>query len=336
MKTTVLLVNLGTPDSASTSDVRTYLTEFLNDERVIDINAIARFLIVNGIIVPFRAPKSAALYKHIFTDEGSPLMFHGLALQKKMQEVLGDDYIVEFAMRYRKPSLKSVLARIQKNGTHKIIVVPLFPQYASSSTGSTLQKVYQIISKWQTMPSVNVVHQFHDDPGFLDAFVENGKKFNMEEYDHVVFSFHGLPQRHIRKGDCHNHCLKDGCCDTLSEKNYSCYRAGCFSTARTIATRLNIPTSKYTISFQSRLGRDPWIKPYTDDELKQLAHQGVKKVLCFSPAFVADCLETIHEIGTEYDELFQEHGGEKVQLVPSLNSNDTWVEALKNIVLKAV
>jgi ferrochelatase len=335
MKTTVLLVNLGTPDSASTSDVRTYLTEFLNDERVIDINAVGRFVLVNGIIVPFRAPKSAALYKHIFTNEGSPLMFHGLALQQKMQKALGSEYIVEFAMRYRKPSLESVMERIRKNGTHQLIVVPLYPQYASSSTGSTLQKVYEIISKWQTMPSVKVVHQFFDDPGFIQCVVDNGRKFTISEYDHVVFSFHGLPERQIRKGDCHDHCLKDGCCNSISEKNYSCYRAGSFATARAIASQLNIPESKYTISFQSRLGRDPWIKPYTDDELKKLAKEGKKRILCFSPAFVADCLETIHEIGTEYHELFHEHGGEKVQLVPSLNSNDNWVEALKNIVLKA-
>lgn len=334
MKTTVLLVNLGTPDSASTSDVRKYLTQFLNDERVIDINPIGRLLLVNGIIVPFRAPKSAKLYKHIFDENGSPLLYHGLELQKKMQAALGENYIVEFGMRYQNPKVEDALARIQKNGTHKLIIVPLYPQYASSSTGSTLQRIYEILNKWQTMPSIKAIHQFYDDEGFLNAVVENGNKFNVAEYDHVLFSFHGLPERQIRKGDCHDYCLKNNCCSSITDKNASCYRAACFETARQIAKRMHIDEKKYTISFQSRLGKTPWIKPYSDEVIIELAEKGVKKILCFSPAFVADCLETLHEIGAEYQELFEEHGGEKIQLVPSLNSNDTWVEALKNIILK--
>jgi ferrochelatase len=334
LKTTVLLVNLGTPDSASTKDVRKYLTQFLNDERVIDINPIGRFILVNGIIIPFRAPKSAKLYSHIFNERGSPLLYHGLDLQKKLQVLLGDDYIVEFGMRYQNPPVEDALRRIQNNGTHKLIVVPLYPQYASSSTGSTLQKIYEVINTWQTMPSVKAIHQFYDDEGFLNAVVENGNKFNVNEFDHVVFSFHGLPERQIGKGDCYDHCLKDNCCASISEKNYSCYRAACFETARNIASRMNIEEKKYTISFQSRLGSTPWIKPYSDLVIIDLAKKGIKKILCFSPAFVADCLETLHEIGSEYQELFEEHGGEKIQLVPSLNSNDTWVEALKNIILK--
>jgi len=335
MKTTVLLVNLGTPDSASTSDVRKYLTEFLNDERVIDIHPIARFLLVNGIIVPFRAPKSAKLYKHIFNERGSPLLFHGLDLQQKLQQRLGDDYIVEFGMRYQNPNVTEALARIQTNGTHNLIIVPLYPQYASSSTGSTLQKIYSVIGKWQTMPSIKVIHQFYKDEGFINSVVENGNKFNLKDYQHVVFSFHGLPERQIKKGDCHNHCLQNNCCEIITEKNFSCYRAGSFDTAKMIASKMNITKENYTVSFQSRLGKTPWIKPYTDEVLIGLAEKGVKKILCFSPAFVADCLETLHEIGTEYQELFVEHGGEKIQLVPSLNSNDTWMEALKNIVLGA-
>lgn len=334
MKTTVLLVNLGTPDSASTSDVRKYLTQFLNDERVIDINPVGRFILVNGIIIPFRAPKSAKLYSHIFDENGSPLLYHGLQLQKKLQVSLGDDYIVEFGMRYQNPSVEEVLARIQKNLTHKLIIVPLYPQYASSSTGSTLQKIYEVIGKWQTMPSIKSIHQFYDNPGFINAIVENGTKFNLNEFDHVLFSFHGLPERQILKGDCYDYCLKNNCCASITNKNYSCYRAACFETARSVAKKMSIEQSKYTISFQSRLGKTPWIKPYSDEVIVDLAKKGVKKILCFSPAFVADCLETLHEIGTEYQELFVENGGQKIQLVPSLNSNDTWVSALKDIILK--
>lgn len=331
LKTGILLVNLGTPDSPSVADVRRYLREFLSDPRVIDINPIGRFLLVNLIIAPFRGPKSAKLYKEIWTEKGSPLMNY-TALQKQgVQKILGDDFQVEFAMRYQSPSLESVLEKFRKPVYKKIRVIPLFPQYASASTGSVQQRVMEIVSKWEVVPEIEIVNSFCDDPGMIEVFASKGRALQPSGYDHVLFSFHGLPERQIRKADSFDHCLKNNCCATLTEKNAYCYRAQCFQTARKIAEVLDLPEEKYTVTFQSRLGRDPWVKPYSDDVIRERAKKGDKRLLMFAPAFVSDCLETIHEIGVEYDELFRELGGEKVQLVESLNADPAWLEALSCI-----
>lgn len=333
MKTGVLLINLGTPDSPSTSDVRKYLREFLNDPRVIDISPLGRFLLVNGVIVPFRAPKSAKLYKQIWTERGSPLLFHGLDVRDKLQAHLGDDYIVAFGMRYQNPTLKSALDVLYRNNIKKLIILPLYPQYASSSTGSSMEKLFAEFGRWPTMPDIKIINSFYNHPSFIAAWKEAASSYNPKDYDHVVFSFHGLPERQIKKCDISGTCLlNENCCATITDKNHQCYRASCFETARLLAKALNIAGENYTVSFQSRLGRTPWIKPYSDVIIKELAGKGMKKLLVFSPAFVADCLETLYEIGTEYNELFKEHGGEKVQLVESLNSHDTWIEALKEII----
>lgn len=331
LKTGILLVNLGTPDSASTGDVRKYLREFLSDARVVDINPIARFLLVNLIIAPFRAPKSAKLYREVWTENGSPLM-HFTKLQKEgLEKLLGERYQVEFAMRYQSPSLEEVMERFRKPVYDKIKVISLFPQYASATTGSVQEKVMKIMSKWEVVPAVEFVNSFCDDPAMIDVFASHGQKMNPDSYDHIVFSFHGLPERQIRKADSFSHCLQEHCCDTLSEKNAFCYRAQCFQTARAIVDKLGLPKERYTVSFQSRLGRDPWVRPYSDDVIRDRAKRGDKRLLFFAPAFVSDCLETIHEIGVEYDELFHEVGGEKVDLVPSLNDDPSWYEALKSI-----
>ncbi len=262
LKTGVLLINLGTPDSPATSDVRKYLSEFLNDPRVIDISPLARLLLVNLIIVPFRAPKSAKLYKEIWTERGSPLLFHGLDVQKKLQETLGEDYVVEFGMRYQSPSLTSALDRLQKQYLNKIVVIPMYPQYASSSTGSTIEHLKKHINKWEAIPDLTIISQFYSNPDFINSIVEVAQKYNLANYEHFIFSFHGLPERQIKKADCSNSCLAStSCCDAITEKNHHCYRAASFETARSIAVKLNIPTEKYTVSFQSRLGGDPWIKP---------------------------------------------------------------------------
>lgn len=335
MKTGILLINLGTPDSPATSDVRKYLREFLMDRRVIDINPVSRWFLINLIIAPLRAPKSAKLYEKIWTKEGSPLLIHGLKLKKKLQDSLGENYHVAFGMRYQSPSLQTALNELRKARVEKIIAVPLYPQYASSSTGSTIEALMNEIKSWEVTPPVQIISRFHHLPEYMNAVIDASKDYKHEDYDHVLFSFHGLPERHITKSDTHygsGNCSFGECCETAHEGNQYCYRANCVQTARTIASRLNIPKEKYTICFQSRLGRDPWVKPYSDHEIIRLGKEGKKKVLAFSPAFVADCLETIHEIGTEYDELFREHGGEKIQLVPSLNSNDEWVKALKSMV----
>lgn len=337
MKTGILLVNLGTPDSPRTSDVRRYLREFLSDRRVLDINPVGRWLLVNLIIAPFRGPKSAKLYSEIWTGEGSPLLIHGLALTRKLQESLGDDYVVAFGMRYQNPALETALDVLRKALVDRIIVVPLYPQFSSAANGSTIEAVMNVIGKWEITPDISIISRFHEHPAYLKALTETAAPYNHNEYDHVLFSFHGIPERQITKGDANygsGECKFGACCETLHSGNRYCYRANCVQTARKLAQNLGISEDRYTISFQSRLGSTPWVKPYSDKVIEELGKKGVKKILAFSPAFVADCLETIHEIGTEYDELLQEHGGEKVQLVPSLNSNDYWVEALKEMVLE--
>ena len=333
MKTGVLLVNLGTPDFPDAKHVGTYLSQFLNDPRVIDIPWLSRKLLVNLIIVPFRSRSSSALYKKIWTEKGSPLMFHSVESAKKLQSALGENYVLELAMRYRKPSIEGALKRLQEQSPDKIIVFPVFPQYASASTGSVHQEVMRIVSKWEVVPSINFISTFFEEPSFIDAWAERGKEYMQASYDHYLFSFHGLPERQMRKAYPEGPCLQDkSCCENLNEKNYYCYKAQCYKTAKDIAAKLQI--SNYTVSFQSRLGKSPWIKPYTDDMLKVLAEKGHKKILAFAPAFVSDCLETIYEIAVEYQEKFESYGGEKITLVESLNSHDAWIESMKKIIHK--
>jgi ferrochelatase len=331
-KTAILLLNLGTPDSPSKSDVRRYLTQFLNDERVIDIPWLPRTLLVNGVIVPFRAGNSSKLYKAIWDETtGSPLLKHSTELAKKLQLAVGTDYTVELAMRYQKPSMESVLERMKTQGYHKIIVFPLFPQYASSSTGSALQRFMEIVSKWWVIPEIKIISQYYDNQDYIDCIVSRGKEHNISTYDHVIFSYHGLPERQVDKvyNDgylCQDHHCEDG----LTDENYYCYKAACYQTTKDIADKLNLPPDKYTLSFQSRLD-DKWLTPFSDKVVEDLAKKGMKRLLVFSPAFTADCLETIYEIGTEYQEIFHAHGGEKIQLVESLNSGDDWVETIRKI-----
>jgi len=333
----ILLINLGTPDSPSVPDVRKYLREFLMDPRVIDINAVGRTLLVKGIIVPFRGPKSAKSYQAIWTEEGSPLMAYGLKVKKLLQDKMGEDYHVDLAMRYQSPSIESVLNSFYEKKIFDIKVIPMFPQYASATTGSVHEKVMDIVGAWQIVPRIEFVNSFYDHPIMLDAFAEIGKEYMKDGYDHVLFSFHGLPVRQLIKSDpSSSHCQKvDKCCETITENNQFCYSAQCYQTAKGIAEKLGIDKSNYSICFQSRLGRDPWIQPYTSKVIEELAHQGKKKILVFCPAFVADCLETIFEIAVEYQEEFEEFGGEKVQLVPGLNDHPKWIEALENIALEA-
>ncbi|MCC7429306.1 ferrochelatase [bacterium] len=333
-KTGILLINLGTPNSAQTKDVRKYLREFLSDPRVIDIPFVFRFLLVNLIIAPFRSPKSAKIYQKIWTEKGSPLLVYGLELKEKLQRLLGENYVVEFGMRYQNPSLEKALETFKTQEFSKIKIIPLFPQYASATTGSVYQKVMEIVKNREVFPSLEFVSNFHSHEGFLEAFAELGKNYLKENYEHVLFSFHGLPERQIRKADFTGSCLSQNCCGRLEEKNYFCYKAQCFETAKNIAKKLELKPEKYTVCFQSRLGKDEWIKPYTGEILKKLAGKGVKKVLVFCPAFICDCLETTYEIGVEYSHIFQTLGGEKLQLAEGLNAHDFWAEGLKRIVIE--
>lgn len=336
-KTCVLLINLGTPDSPKTSDVRKYLREFLNDPRVIDINPVGRYVLVNGIIAPFRAPKSAKVYQQLWNMWGgkSPLLTYGDKLRDLVQLKLSQQNVtVEFAMRYQNPSLDSVLARVQKARYDRIVIFPLFPHHASSTSGSAIEKAVNIISSWWVVPEVKIITDYFNHPSYINAFVDRAKQYNVNEYDHVLFSYHGLPERHIEKSHPGLSCAQCSCDKKFNHEQPLCYRNECYETSRLIAEKLNIPHDHFTVVFQSRLGKTPWLKPYADQEVEKLAKSGAKKLLVFSPAFIADCLETSIEIGVEYQHLFTQHGGEKVQLVESLNDSPLWVDAVCELVMR--
>jgi len=335
MKTGVLLVNLGTPDSPSVPDVRKYLREFLMDNRVIDIPYITRLLLVNLIIAPFRGPKSAKVYKELWNERGSPLKYYGYDVEALLQKELGDEYIVALGMRYQNPSLHSAIDKLKDKGLKEIVVLPMFPQYASASTGSVMEKVMDIVKSWELIPNIRFIDSYPTHPTFIKAFVDVAKPHLQHAFDHYVFTYHGLPERQITKSDITGKCLTDGCCDTLHKDNRLCYRAQCFATTRELVKELNLTPEQFTVCFQSRLLKDPWIKPYTDDIIKKLAAENKKKVLAFVPSFVADCLETTIEVGEEYKELFEELGGEHWEMVESLNTNHIWVECLKELVTQA-
>ncbi|MGE0266844.1 MAG: ferrochelatase [Candidatus Omnitrophota bacterium] len=336
-KTGVFLINLGTPDSPEVADVRRYLREFLMDGRVIDIPFWKRFFLVNGLIAPFRAPKSSHEYKKLWTDEGSPLLVYGQKLRDRLQQSLGEEFKVVLGMRYQSPDIRTGLRAFENTGLEKLIVVPLYPQYASASTGSTIEKVFDELKRWETHPGVTVISQFFDHPLFLEAFTEITRTYMKKaDYDHILFSYHGLPERQILKSSMSGYCqLSQKCCSVYHAKNRYCYRAQCYQTTRLLAGKLNLSEADYTVCFQSRLGKDPWIKPFTDEVIGELAKQGKKKILALSPSFVADCLETTVEIGQTYHELFREKGGERLDLVESLNVHPVWIECLKSLILES-
>lgn len=329
MPTGLLLINLGTPDAPTTPAVRRYLREFLSDPRVIDINPIGRALLLNLIILPLRPKKSAHAYRAIWDAErGSPLLAYSKELAAGVRDKLGDSWRVELAMRYGNPSIASALDTLRGAGVDRIVVLPLYPQYAASSTATSVARVMELVgARWDTVP-LDVVPAFYDDPGFLGAFTTVAAPVLADARpDHVLFSFHGLPERQIRKSDpSGTHCLRDGCCDRITAANQGCYRAQCYATARELAARLSV--TDYTVCFQSRLGRTPWIQPHTDVLLDELAKQGKKRLAVLCPAFVADCLETLEEIGIRARAQFKAAGGEELVLVPSLNATPAWIDAV--------
>lgn len=334
--TGILLVNLGTPDSHSKADVFRYLNEFLTDGRVIDFPWLRRQLLVRGIIVPFRYRQSAKLYRHLWTEEGSPLLVYGKAVQEKLQTSLGDQFKVSLAMRYQNPSISSGLEELKQARVKELIIFPLFPQYASATTGSVHQKVMEHVKNWEVIPKLTFINSYYDHPAFIEAFCQRGQQYPLSAYDHILFSFHGLPERQLRKADCGKQCLTSDCCKKINAVNQFCYKAQCHATALAIANTLNIPSNRYTICFQSRLGKDPWIQPYTSDVIESCAKQGYKKLLVFCPAFVCDCLETLTEISVEYQAFFKEKGGEELQLVEGLNTHPAWIQALHTIVMNHI
>ena len=333
-KTGLLLVNLGTPKSPRPADVRRYLDEFLSDPRVFDMPAWKRWLLLHLIILRVRPKQSGEAYEKIWTDRGSPLLLHGLDLVDKVRQRVGDGVVVELAMRYGEPSIPSVMERLHGAGVQRIVVFPLYPQYSSAATGSTLEKVFDVASTLWNVPYLQVVPPFYDHPAFIEQSAALVRPYlERSRFDRVFFSFHGLPERHVRKSDrTGSHCLaREDCCAEIVEANRDCYRAQCYATARLLGDRLGIPPELRVVCFQSRLGRDPWIQPYTDELLASEPRQGHKNALILSPAFVADCLETLEELGMRAVETWKENGGERLELVPCLNSGDGWADAVVEI-----
>jgi len=327
-----LLLNLGTPDEPTTPAVRRYLREFLSDPRVLDIHPIGRSALLNLVILPRRPARSAEAYRKIWDPvRGSPLLYHSRDLALRVADRLGSSWRVELAMRYGLPSIAGALDNLNKLGVDRLVVFPLFPQYAASSTGSALEEVFRQLAPRWNVPPVSVVPAFYDHPAFIAAFAAVGRPIVAERRpEHILFSFHGLPERHMRKSDdSGEHCLTSAtCCDRVDRVNRNCYRAQCFATAAALAAALALPPDTWTVTFQSRLGHTPWIHPYTDVVIPELAGRGVRRLAIFCPAFVADCLETLEEIGIRAREQFTSAGGAELTLVPSLNSSPAWVDAV--------
>jgi len=333
--TGVLLINLGTPDNPSVGAVRRYLREFLNDPMVLDISPIGRWMLLNLVILPWRPKQSAKAYQQVWRKEGSPLLIYSEALKDSLQNTLGSDYTVELGMRYGNPSIASALTRLDEACVDRVVVLPLYPQYAMSSTGTALAALYEDAAARAIVPPLQVVPDFYEHPGYLDA-AANMIDAERETFkpDHVFFSYHGLPERHVKKADrTDSHCLASaGCCDAIVPANRSCYRAQCMATTRGLVSRLHLTEDDYTVGFQSRLGRTPWIQPYTDELLPALIEQGKRRILVSCPSFVSDCLETLEEIGIRAREDFIEAGGEDLRLVPCLNDDQAWTDTVAQMV----
>ncbi len=330
----LLLVNLGTPDEPTTPAVRRYLAQFLADPRVLDIPALGRWLLLHAVILRTRPARSAEAYRKIWTERGSPLKFHSLDLVARVQQQLGDGWVVELGMRYQNPSIGTALDKLRAAGCDQVMLFPLYPQYSAASNGSSLEEVFRVAREKWVVPDVTTVAPFYDHPQFVRAFTEVGMPVLAAEHpDHVLMSFHGLPERHMRKAAPDSpKCLQaSDCCDSIRDDNRHCYRAQCFATARALATSLGLAEGAWSVSFQSRLGRDPWIQPFTDVVVTELARAGKKRVVVFCPAFVADCLETLEEIGMRARDDFRAAGGETLTLVPSLNASPAWVDAVVKI-----
>jgi ferrochelatase len=332
-RTGLLLINLGTPDAPTPEAVGRYLREFLMDGLVIDTPAPLRWFLVNVLIVPRRKYQSAAAYQKVQLPEGSPLLVHTRALAQKVAAELGDEYVVEFAMRYGNPSINSALAKLKDQETQRIIVLPLYPQYAESSFETAVVETKRSAKELGCSEGLTFLPPFYDRPEFIEAFAERIRQALAEQNaEHVVFSFHGLPERHVTK--LHpQHCLRtSNCCAQISAANRNCYRAQCFSTARSLAQKLGLNAESYTVSFQSRLGRAKWISPNTEEVIRDLARGGNTQIAVTCPSFVADCLETVEEIAIRGRETFIAAGGTDLQLVPSLNDEPLWVAAVAAMV----
>lgn len=324
----VLLVNLGSPNSPHIPEVRRYLQEFLMDERVIDIPWLLRVLLVKGIIVNTRSPQSAAAYQRIWTERGSPLIAISQDLCAALQA--RSDFPVELAMRYGQPSIRHTLHTLIQQGVNRLLLIPLYPHYAMSSFETVVEKVKKELKALSTTISLKVFPPFYDHPGYIEALVESARPWLETPYDLLVFSYHGIPIRHVLKTDpTGHHCQQvTDCCNTPSPAHQTCYRAQVLRTTEAFVKAAGIPADKYQVTFQSRLGRTPWLEPYTNQALRTWPAQGYKRIRIICPAFVSDCLETLEEIAIRGKEIFLEAGGEDLQLIPCLNTHPRWIEVL--------
>ena len=333
-KKAVLLANLGSPDSTEVKDVRSYLNEFLMDERVIDIPYLARLFLVRGIIVPFRSPKSAAKYKTIWTDQGSPLIYISRQAQKRLAEVM--QIPVELCMRYANPTPAYALNKLQSENPdlEEVILVPLYPHYAMSSYETAVEHVTKEYNNGSYSFALKVVPPFYNHPDFINSLTNSIKPFLEKEFDHVLFSYHGIPKRHVLKTDCtKSHCFSsDNCCSIPSTAHRVCYRHQVRETTILVAEKLGLPKEKFSFSFQSRLGADAWLQPYSIVQFEKFPKQGIKKLVVVCPAFVSDCLETLEEIQEEGREDFMKYGGEEFTVIPCLNEREDWMITIANLV----
>lgn len=337
-RTGLLLLQLGTPDAPRPREVRRYLREFLSDPRVLDIPAPLRKLLLETVILPFRPRASARAYASVWTSEGSPLLVHSRSFQAALAKRLGDGWVVELGMRYGAPGIAAAVERLAAADVERIVLFPQFPQYASSSSGSALERALKELGARWNVPDVVSVPAFYERPAFIDGLAAvAAETLAQTPVDHVLLSYHGLPERHVRKSDpTGSHCLARGdCCDAIVAANRSCYRAHCAATTRALARALGLDADAHSMAFQSRLGRDPWIRPYTDLVLPELAARGVRRLAVLCPSFVADCLETVEEIGIRGREQWKQVGGESLTLVPCLNAAPAWVDAAAALVEEA-
>jgi protoporphyrin/coproporphyrin ferrochelatase len=327
----IILMNLGSPDSTEVSDVKRYLMEFLMDGRVIDYPWLFRKILVGGIIVPKRAANSAKAYQSVWTDKGSPLIVITEELKNALQEEL--DEPVEIAMRYGNPSPEAAYKKLMEKlpGLEEVVAIPMYPHYAMSSYETAVEYAKQVHKKGKFPFTLTFIKPFYDNDAYIEALKESIKPYLQQEYDHILFSFHGIPQRHITKGDITGkHCLEaENCCEVDSPAHTQCYRHQCLRTMWLVTEQLGIPKEHYSFSFQSRLGREEWLKPYTDFRLRDMPREGIKKLLILCPAFVSDCLETLEEIAEEGKHTFLEAGGDTFTMIPCLNIHPLWVKALK-------
>ncbi len=329
MKKGLLLINLGTPDAPDLASVRRYLAEFLADYRVVSLPGWIRYVLLYGVILPTRPRQSAKAYQAIWTENGSPLLVESNKLLHRLKNLLEGEYQVVLGMRYGNPGLQDALDSLKE--CNHLTILPLYPQYSSAATGSSIEACLNLLSKQNNIPSLRVINEFYDHGAYIAAQAAQIKPY-LKHVEHLLFSYHGLPENHLHQNGCQSIC--SDACPPVNEKTAYCYRAQCFQTSKILAETLNIGNNEYSSSFQSRLGRTPWIKPYTDSHLKTLYERGVRRLAVACPSFVSDCLETLEEIAMQAKEQWLELGGDSFTFIPCMNDNEQWIQAIQQILLE--